>query len=81
MRVKNSDTITLTIDLIEGICSSSFYESENNYLKTYSIFNIIMSILDNTLSNSGRVCDSINGELAGLSFNDGGRIVTEPKKH
>ena len=81
MRVKNSDTITLTIDLIEGICSSTFYESENNYLKTYSIFNIIMSILDNTLSNSGRVCDSINGELAGLSFNDGGRIVTEPKKH
>jgi len=82
MRVKNNDTITLIIDLIEGICSSAFYESENNYLKTYSIFNIIMTVLDNTLSSSGKVCDSINGELAGLSFSDGGRTVTEPgKKH
>jgi len=82
MRIKNSNTITLTIDLIEGICSSDFYDSENNYLKTYSIFNIIMSILDNTLASAGKVCDSINGELAGMSFNDGGRTVTEPgKKH
>jgi len=80
MRIKNNDTMTLIVDLIEGICGSDFYESENNYLKTYSIFNIIMSILDNTLANAGKVCDSINGELAGLSFSDSGRIVTEPAK-
>lgn len=82
MKAKNNDTIALTIDLIEGICSSNFYESEGNYLKVYSIFNIILSILDNMLANSERVCNSINGELAGLSFSDAGRIVTEPgKKH
>jgi len=82
MRIKNNDTMTLIVDLIEGICRSDFYESENNYLKTYWIFNIIMSILDNTLANSSKVCDSINGELAGMTFNDSGRIVTEPtKKH
>lgn len=81
MKAKNNDTIALTIDLIEGICSSNFYESEGNYLKVYSIFNIILSILDNMLANSERICNSINGELAGKSFSDSGRIVTEPKKH
>jgi len=82
MKAKNNDTIALTIDLIEGICGSNFYESEGNYLKVYSIFNIILSILDNTLSSSERICNSINGELAGFSFSDAGKIVIEPsKKH
>jgi hypothetical protein len=82
MKVRNNDTIHLTIDLIEGICGSNFYDSNNNYLKVYSILNIILSVLDNTISNSESTCDSINGQLAGLSFSEGGRIVTEPgKKH
>lgn len=80
MKVRNNDTITLIIDLIEGICNSHFYESDNNFLKVYSILNIILSVLENTINNSEGVCDSINGELAGLSFTDGGRIVTEPEK-
>jgi hypothetical protein len=78
MKAKNNDTITLIIDLIEGICNSHFYESENNYLKVYSILNIILSVLENTIQNSENVCNSINGALSGLSISDGGKIVTEP---
>lgn len=68
MKFKNNDTISLTIDLIEGICNSQFYESENNLLKVYSILNILLSVLENTISNSENICNSINGQLKGLSF-------------
>jgi len=68
MKLKNNDTITLTIDLIEGISNSQFYQSEKNLLKVYSILNIMLSVLENTISNSEEVCDSINGQLKGLSF-------------
>lgn len=68
MKVKNNDTITLTIDLIEGICNSQFYDSEDNLLKMYSILNILLSVLENTISNSESVCNSINGQLKGLTF-------------
>ena len=68
MKTKNNDTITLTIDLIEGICNSQFYDSENNFLKVYSILNILLSVLENTISHSEGVCNSINGALKGLSF-------------
>jgi hypothetical protein len=68
MKSRNNDTITLTIDLIEGICNSRFYESEKNFLKVYSILNILLSVLENTISNSDNVCNSINGALKGLKF-------------
>ena len=68
MKIKNNDNITLTIDLIEGVCSSQFYESENNYLKVYSILNILLSVLENTIMHSESVCNSINGQLKGLTF-------------
>jgi len=68
MKVKNNDTITLTMDLVEGICSSQFYSSDKNYLKVYSILNILLSVLENTISNSEGVCNSINGQLKGLTF-------------
>jgi hypothetical protein len=77
MKVKNNEMINLIIDLIEGISNSSFYDSENNLLKVYSILNIILSILENTISSSDSICNSINGQLKGLTFNDGGRIVKE----
>lgn len=77
MKVKNNDTITLTIDLIEGICSSQFYSSDKNFLKVYSILNILLSVLENTISNSESVCNSINGQLKGLSFTDNGKIYRE----
>jgi len=35
MKAKNNDTITLTFDLIEGICNSQFYDSEKNFLKVF----------------------------------------------
>ncbi len=78
MKSKNNDTISLTIDLIEGICSSQFYKSENNLLKVYSILNIMLSILENTIHNSEQVCNSINGQLKGLVFHDGGKTYKEP---
>jgi hypothetical protein len=78
MKTKNNDTITLTIDLIEGICSSQFYNSDNNLLKMYSILNILLSVLENTISNSEAVCNSINGQLKGLQFIDNGKNIKEP---
>jgi hypothetical protein len=68
MKLKNNDTISLTLDLIEGICNSQFYKSEKNLLKVYSIMNILLSVLENTISNSENVCNSINGQLKGLTF-------------
>lgn len=68
MKIKNNDTLSLTIDLIEGICNSNFYSSDNNLLKAYSILNILLSILENTISHSETVCDSINGELKGFEY-------------
>lgn len=78
MKVKNNDTITLIIDLVEGICNSQFYDSDKNLLKIYSILNILLSVLENTISNSEGVCNSINGQLKGLKFRDGDKEVTEP---
>ena len=75
MKVKNNDNILLTIDLVEGICTSQFYDSENNLLKIYSILNILLTILESTVNNSEVICNGINGALAGLSFNG----HTEPK--
>ena len=68
MKSKNNDTITLTIDLIEGICNSQFYDSDKNLLKVYSILNILLSVLENTISHSEATCNSINGQLKGLKF-------------
>jgi hypothetical protein len=68
MKSKNNDNITLTIDLIEGICNSQFYDSDKNLLKVYSILNILLSVLENTISNSEPICNSINGSLKGMTF-------------
>lgn len=78
MKSKNNDTIKLTIDLIEAIINSQFYESEKNYLKMYSILNIILSILESNISNSESICNSINGQLRGLTITEGGRTYKEP---
>lgn len=78
MKIKNNDTITLTLDLIEGVCSSQFYSSDKNLLKVYSIMNILLSVLENTISNSETVCNSINGQLKGLIFIDNNKTYTEP---
>lgn len=78
MKAKNNDTISLTIDLIEGICTSQFYKSESNFLKIYSILNIMLSILENTIHSSEAVCNSINGQLKGLKIQEGGKYYTEP---
>jgi len=68
MKAKNNDTLNLTIDLINSICDSKFYNSQNNLLKVFSLLNIVLSILENTMSNSTTVCNSINGELKGFTM-------------
>lgn len=78
MKLKNNDTIVLTLDLIEGICSSQFYTSEKNLLKVFSMLNILLSVLENTISNSENICNSINGQLKGLVYKDGDRDIIEP---
>lgn len=76
MKAKNADTITLTIDLLESICSSTLHNSDKNRFKLYSVLNILLPILEHTINNCVPVCNSINGQLAGL-FYDG---YTEPTK-
>ena len=68
MKAKNNDAISFTIDLLEGICNSEFYSTEKNLLKVYSILNIMLSVLAKTITSSGPICDSINGQLKGLSM-------------
>ncbi len=77
MKSKNNDTISLTIDLLEGVCNSSFYDSDKNFLKIYSILNIMLSILENTISGSDLICNSINGEIKGLRYFENGKEYIE----
>lgn len=69
MKEKNNEAIKLTIELINSICDSDFYNSERNLLKMYSFLNIVLSILENTLSHCEEVSQNINGELRGMTFN------------
>lgn len=78
MKSKNNDTIALTIDLIESIINSKFYQSEKNLLKMYSILNIILSVLESTITNSESICNSINGQLKGLKVEENGKFYQEP---
>jgi hypothetical protein len=68
MKIKNNDTLLLILDLINSVCSSPFYDSKNNLLKVYSILNIILSVLESTVNSAESVCNSINGQLKGLTF-------------
>ena len=55
--------------MVEGICSSQFYDSEQNLLKVYSILNILQTVLENTVNSSNVICDGINGVLKGQTYN------------
>jgi hypothetical protein len=68
MKSKNNDSIVLILDLINSICTSHFYDSEKNLLKLYSILNIILSVLESTINSSESICNSINGQLKGLTY-------------
>ena len=82
MKERNNETITLIIDLTEGVCSSEFYDSENNLLKIYSIQNILLSVLQNIIANSIIVCNSINGSLKGnFIVIDGKKIIEKDIEH
>lgn len=77
MKTKNSETIGLTIELIENITNSKYYQSEKNFLKMYSILNILLSILESTVGSSERVCDSVS-QISGLEIDEGGKTYREP---
>lgn len=82
MKERNNETITLIIDLTEGVCSSEFYDSENNLLKIYSIQNILLSVLQNIISNATIVCNTINGDLKGqFVVVDGKKIIEKEAEH
>jgi hypothetical protein len=74
MKVKNNDNILLTIDLVEGICSSPFYNSEKNRLKVYSILNILLSVLENTVNKTEDIL-TINGALGGMGVKQNQNII------
>ena len=82
MKERNNETITLIIDLTESVCSSEFYDSDKNLLKIYSIQNILLSVLQNTITSSEIVCNSINGGLKGqFVIVDGKKIVEKEIEH
>lgn len=68
MKLRNNDNISLTIDLLEGICTSPFYVTDKNLLKVYSILNVILSVLQKTINTSNVICNQINGELKGFKM-------------
>jgi hypothetical protein len=74
MKSKNNDGLIYTLTLIERICESSFHTSDKNFLKVLTILDIYKTALETTMINSVKVCNSINGQLKGLSI-DG---KTEP---
>jgi hypothetical protein len=78
MKSKNNDNLDLILDLINSVCSSNFYDSEHNYLKVYSILNILLSVLESTVNSSESICNSINGQLKGLKYTDGDKTYFEP---
>lgn len=78
MKTRNNESISLMIDLIEGICTSNFYDANHNLLKVYSILNITLAILQNTIYGSEKTCASINGQLKGQTFVKDGITYKEP---
>jgi hypothetical protein len=74
MKSRNNERVSLIIELIHGICNSPFYNSDKNYLKVFTFLNTYMTILNDTITSSVKVCDTINGQLKGMSM-DG---KTEP---
>ncbi len=78
MKAKNNDVIALVMDLIDSISNSQIYQGDKNYLKIYSILNIILSVLENTIQNSESICNSINGQLKNSTFSDGTKVYKEP---
>ena len=82
MKTRNNETITLIIELTESVCSCEFYNSEHNLLKIYIIQNILLAVLQNAISNSEIVCNSINGDLKGqFVIVDGKKIIEKEIEH
>lgn len=68
MKYKNNDSISVMMDLASDFCTSPFYLTEKNLLKVYSCLTVMLSILSKTITSSSYICDSINGQLKGMSM-------------
>ena len=68
MKSENTDKISLTLNLIQSLVSTNFYESKNNLLKLYSLLGILYPIIEHNVMTAEKVCNSINGALKGLEF-------------
>lgn len=68
MKHKNNDSISMMMDLASDFCTSPFYITEKNLLKVYSCLTVMLSILSKTITSSSYICDSINGQLKGLTM-------------
>lgn len=78
MKLKNNNTISLIVKLIDTLSSSKFYTSDKNLLKIYSILNLTISVLETTVMSAEQICNSINGQLSGSVYVHNGIKVIEP---
>lgn len=77
MKVKNNETFHLTLELINSVCDSPFYNTDRNLLKVFTIMNILLSTLEYTMSITEDICNSINGELKHQVIYDNGKKIRE----
>ena len=70
---------------IDWLAENFFFEKEKGIETLKQYFNkdaelqqLHDDFIENTISNSQTICNSINGQLKGLSIIDSGRTYTEP---
>lgn len=68
MKLKNNETYTLLLELVNSVCDNHFYDTDKNMLKIFTILNILNATLEYTINVANEVCDNINGELSGKEF-------------
>jgi len=68
MKLKNNETYTLLLELVNSVCDNHFYDTDKNMLKMFTILNILNATLEYTINVANEVCDNINGELSGREF-------------
>lgn len=72
MKLKTITAVNFFMEITAGIASSHHYE--NNLIKTFSILNILSTVLDNLITKSSiKVADFIYEDLKGISYK--GKII------
>lgn len=68
MKIKCNEFTALSIDLMEGICTNDFFNSDKNLLKVSAVLNTLYPVFNNLILNSIPTCNSINGAMQGMTF-------------